>query len=353
VNRNKPHNSAFLSAFSRRQVIISALKTSALAPFSGLFMSTKVFASGGDNPELKFHSDVYVWFPDGKVKNLTPMPGIYYQSCINLDGTHVLFSGNSSGSPRIWQADIQTGKITSLTSDDHAARHAVYSWLGDRIMFSSDQLSGQPPEQIKDMDSSGLPPEGHTVNLFSMDRDGKNVQQVTFGPFQDQRPCFSPDGKTAVFISNRTGTPFTLWSVALDGRSEPSLLAEIKSNEINYVGHPAMRKDIIYRPWYSTDGTKIFVFAHVNGRHQICSVPADGGEITPLANDDIGMSHGPFSDPDGKNLLMHSTRDGTWGIWELPLNGGEPRRLDPPGFETAGHATRSRNGIMAFDVVGR
>ena len=68
-----------------------------------------------------------------------------------------------------------------------------------------------------------------------------------------------------------------------------------------------------------------------------------------MENDDMGNSHGPFADPSKDVLLMHSTRGGKFEIWELPLDGTKPVKLQPPGFEEALHATRSENGIIAFD----
>jgi hypothetical protein len=73
-----------------------------------------------------------------------------------------------------------------------------------------------------------------------------------------------------------------------------------------------------------------------------------------LANDDAGTSHGPFVDYNNDTLLMHSTRNGEVGIWELPLDGSEPRQIILPELEEmVAHATRSKNGIIAFDVCRR
>ncbi|MCB1320834.1 MAG: PD40 domain-containing protein, partial [Leptospiraceae bacterium] len=307
-------------------------------------------------PKLNFTSNVYVCFPDGRVKNLTPMSGIFYQSCINLDGTHVVFSGNSAGVLKVWRTDVETGETIALTNDGYAARHPVFSSAGDEIAYSADQFSGQEPEKIEQLTKSGLPPEEHIDHIFVMDTNGRNKRQITHGLYQDQRPCFSPDGKTIAFISNRGASFFGLWSVPSDGSDEPKLIAEIRGAD-SYtapISAPAKTnelRNIIYRPWYSVDGKTIYVFSDIAGRHQICSILATGGVITPLANDDAGRSHGPYADPNGKTLLMHSTRDGDYTIWELPLGGGSPRRLQPPGIDGATHATRSRSGIIAFDVV--
>jgi len=291
-------------------------------------------------PKRRFSKDVFAWFPDGRVRKLSPGGGLYCQPCVHPAGTHVVFWGNSSGCPRIWQADLKMGKTIALTGTETGARHPVYSWDGTKIVYASDRASRGPHEQIKNIGKGFLPPKNIELNLFVMDADGKNVRQITTGSHQDQRPCFSPDGKQIVFVSNRLAKdrkfPFRLWTVSADGKTAPRLL---------------QKQGWGYRPWYAADGKSIFFFTGIRGRHRICTISADRGKVTPLAADDRGHSHGPFADPNGKFLLMHSTRGGKWGIWEVPLDGGRPRRLSPPGLRRAGHATRAKNGVIAIDGV--
>jgi hypothetical protein len=55
------------------------------------------------------------------------------------------------------------------------------------------------------------------TDVYAWYPDGKNVRQVTKGPFQDERPCFNPDGKEIAFVSNRLGKKNGLWRVSVDG----------------------------------------------------------------------------------------------------------------------------------------
>ncbi|HEY1740416.1 MAG TPA: hypothetical protein VGI86_17010, partial [Acidimicrobiia bacterium] len=73
----------------------------------------------------------------------------------------------------------------------------------------------------------------------------------------------------------------------------------------------------------------------------------------PLENDDRGNTHGPAMDPRGDRLIVHSDRDGRWGLYELPLDGSPMRPLWPPGHEhdVCAHGTRGRNGVLTFDRV--
>lgn len=97
---------------------------------------------------------------------------------------------------------------------------------------------------------------------------------------------------------------------------------------------------------------KKYFFADVNGRHTLCKMPSTGGNWEPLADDTVGSSrHGPYADPDGRHLWYHCYFDGLGCVYKLPLDGDDPVRFIPRGFEDAqiAHATRARNGCIAFD----
>jgi TolB protein len=282
-----------------------------------------------------FFSNVYIQFPNGDLKNISPSKeGIYYQADINRDGTQVVFFGNDTGSPRVWRYDFSKESPVPITPKEVNARHPVFSYDGKHIAFSADFGIDQERERMEFMHRSGKPPKNLTFNIFTMDTEGGNRKQITFGQYQDQRPAFSPDGKKLAFISNRSGEN-RIWIVSSDGSSKP--------RPLQMSGHG-------YRPRFSLDGKKIYFFTGTNRRNQICVLDLDSKKIIPLKNDDKGFSHGPFADYNQKVLLMHSNRSGKWQLFELPLNGGPPRSIQPSQFEEALHATRSINGILAFDV---
>jgi TolB protein len=174
------------------------------------------------------------------------------------------------------------------------------------------------------------------VNLFAMNTDGSEVRQITRDSHRDHRPCFSPDGETLVFVSDRAGPP-RLWTVASHGEAEPA---------------PLQKDGWGYRPWFSADGESVYFFTDVEGRHRICRMSIHDGSWEPLVNDDQGRSHGPFFEWSRPQLLIHSTRGGEeHSLWEVPLDGSELRMLRPPGFEGhMAHGTRARNGVITFDV---
>jgi Tol biopolymer transport system component len=283
---------------------------------------------------------IYAWFPDGRVERVSPADGIYYQACIHPEGTDAIFFGASAGSPLLWKAAFAAGELTPLTDADAGARHPVYAWDGQAIAFASDRLSAGAHERIEDFIASTRRVAGDvTFNIFVADADGNQTRQITFGAYQDHRPSFSPDGQTVVFASNRDGA-IRIWRAPADGSESPRQI---------------LTEGWGYRPWYSVDGQTIFFYSDMRsdepGQDRICQMPAGGGPVRRLPNDDRGITHGAFADPAGECLLVHSTRSGEWGIWELPLDGSPMRQLQPPGYRVVSHATRSRNGVITFDTT--
>lgn len=280
--------------------------------------------------------DIFVWVPNEQVRRLSPGDGFYYHSCISPDGRTVLYGGNTSGPPRIWSVNVDGTGRTALTPEGSGARHPTFSWDGTQVAFTSDRYSGHPSQTVDQIDGSGMPTHGH---IFVSHPDGSALIQLTHGDYADQRPSFSPDGSAIVYVSNIDGH-MTLWTVRSDGSSEPE---------------PLPYRGQAFRPWFSADGQWIYFIGVGSGyfsgdRHQIHRVRVDGDRAESLTNDDRGRSHGPFVDPNGEVLLMHSTRDSdAHHIWEVPLDGSLPRMLNIPGYDHAAHATRSQNGVLAFD----
>jgi TolB protein len=299
-------------------------------------LATHTVRGADPSEELQFRADVYAWFPSGRVARVSPGDGIYYQACVHPAGTHVVYSGGRSGTPRILQTNLKTGNTSALTPKDVSARHPVYSPDGSQIAFAADFDHKQPRERLRDMNIGGEPSEEYKLNIYASDQKGDNLTRVTSGEWFDRRPAWGPDGKWIAFVSNREGKTYELWKVQSNGKSAPASI---------------LKEGIGYRPWFSLDGKTIYFFSIIRDRHQICSVLSSGGIAKPMPNDDQGDSRGPFADPLGNRLLMHSDRGGDWQIYELPLDGEPPVQLRPPGITEARHATRARNGMLTFDVI--
>ena len=72
---------------------------------------------------------------------------------------------------------------------------------------------------------------------------------------------------------------------------------------------------------------------------------AHDSSLTPLANDDLGRTHGDV-------VIVHSTRgNDDHSLYEFPLDGGPMRKIEIDGVDHPMHGTRSRKGVLTFDVL--
>ena len=83
--------------------------------------------------------------------------------------------------------DVDGSNLTQGTNLGGASFGPFFHPDGDRIIFSSNWHN----------------PEGRNFDLFMVNIDGTEVEQITFNETFDGFPMFSPDGSQLVFASNR------------------------------------------------------------------------------------------------------------------------------------------------------
>lgn len=277
--------------------------------------------------------DVYVSRSDGSIDRLSPGDGAFMQAHIASNGARAVFWGERSGPPRIWLADTATGEVSPIGPP--GARHPVWHPDG-RIVFSLEPAASETVEQIFAATATGVPATDARLQICVMRDDGSDVIALTDGAAQDQRPVVDPDARRIAFVSNRGG-PIAIW------------ILDLYENAAESTGVAG------YRPWWSLDGTTIFhiAFPVPGKRHQIHALRVGEAASVAFDADDSGITHGPYADPFGDRLLVHSDRSGRWQIYELPLDGSAMRSCTPPAFTDipCAHATRTLDGTMTFDAL--
>jgi dipeptidyl aminopeptidase/acylaminoacyl peptidase len=97
-----------------------------------------------------------------------------------------------------------------------------------------------------------LSPDGKTLvftmlgHLFNLPANGGTAEQLTFGPYYDNDPVFSPDGSQVAFASDRDGSEGNIFVLTLQGRHFVQLTRDERAG----------------RPTWSPDGKSIIYLGY-------------------------------------------------------------------------------------------
>ena len=224
----------------------------------------------------------------------------------------IAFISDRDGNYEIYVMDNDGNNQRRLTNNPNFDISPSWSPDGKRIVFMSDR-DGH-------VHVNGWP----TFEIYVMDDDGGNPQNLTNDPSNDASPSWSPDGKRIAFTSDRDKDELNtdVYVMDDDGGNRQNL-----TNDLNDDRHPS----------WSPDGKRI-VFSsdrdgHFIGEDGITSeiylMDADGGNqqrLTENRNND----HSPVWSPDGKRIAFASDRKGDGENYEIYLmddDGGNKRRL--------------------------
>jgi TolB protein len=114
-------------------------------------------------------------------------------------------------------------------------------------------------------------------------------------PVQDEFPAWSPDGKSVVFSSDRTGQ-HNLWRLDANGVKR---LTDFKGTDTS--------------PAFSPDGTKIVFCRYMSPHPRLCIMNADGSNVVVLSKDAKLSSLDPAWSPDGKQIAFASWKENSKG----------------------------------------
>jgi TolB protein len=280
------------------------------------------------------------------------------------DGKNIIFQAEEkdSGNPfyQIFTQDLQSGRVRRVSPGAGKTTCSYFSPDGKKIIFASSHLDPKAKDQYAEeyrqrdedrksgrrrrykwdfdphldifeanpdgsglrrlTDASGYDAEGsyspdgkhivfcsnrggeENLELYIMDRDGKNVRQLTHAPgCYNGGPFFSPDGKRVIFRSDRKKKDhLQLYVINADGSGERAL-----TDDLNWVQ---------WGPYWYKD-SKHIVYAGANH-----NVPGRPNYDLYWMNIDTGkkvrLTFAPGADvlpvfsPDGKRLMWTSTRDG-------------------------------------------
>jgi Tol biopolymer transport system component len=160
--------------------------------------------------------------------------------------------------------------------------------------------------------ASSANPEIYMANV-----DGSDLTRLTVKAGVDNEPSLSHDGRTVVFVSNRSGT-FRIWTMNADGSNAAPLntgsSADIPESSPRF--NPADDQILFGSPRTNTT--------------QIWTVPAAGGEATQVTHEANGAFSGSWS-PDGDFVFyvdgvnrakIHRIATSSGSVVDYVTNGG-------------------------------
>lgn len=151
---------------------------------------------------------------------------------------------------------------------------------------------------------------------------------------RDLHPSFSVQADQVLFTSNRSGA-YQIWVANRDG-SEARQLTQVAE------GWPLA-------PSWSPD-LRRFAFNIQNGERYALAVGSlDAGPVRHVETPGLN-ARGPRWSPDGKYLYFYARRDGPFGIYRVPADGGA---VEPVNTDVASFPVFSPDGASMFCMQGR
>jgi Tol biopolymer transport system component len=182
--------------------------------------------------------------------------------------------------------------------------------MGNRLLIGSSRFDQQP----------AISPDGTRIafettrsgfsEVWVSLRDGSNAVPLTHFQAFAGSPRWSPDGTFIVFDGSRDDrTDADIYVVPSNG-GEPRRVTKDPAAD--------------FMPSWATDGQSIYFCSTRTGHEEIWNIPVSGGEAKRIT------THGGFESvpsPDGQWLYYSRTNTPVSSIWRIPAKGGEAVKI--------------------------
>ncbi len=206
--------------------------------------------------------------------------------------------------------------------------------------------------------------------IYVMDADGGNQENLSNHPVDDMEPDWSPDGTKIAFISNRNNRVYQIYVMDADGTNQIRLtdgpwekrepdwspdgtkIAFTIGDGIPHIdvmdadGNNRVRfEDEASEPSWSPDGGKIAFVSWKNNNHEIVVKGADGKGLERVTH-----GHSPSFSPDSSRIAFYEGHEGFRHVHVIDTDGKNRKRLTH-NLGHHSHPTWSRDGGTIAYVV--
>ena len=287
----------------------------------------------------------------GKHTNLTNRPGEDLDPALSADGKTVYMlsepsNGDGHPKPDGWKTSINVysfslsnpSELKQVTTfDTHPVR--FLSIAGNTLCYTWDgeiytQKIGAQPEKVRIdliLDEVNVPdirtssngsrgaevsPDGKQIafilhgDVFVSSTEYGTTRRITTTPAAESQVSFSPDGRSVIYASDRSGC-FQLYKSTIVRKEDPDFANATLIEESEVFPAPGVDR---FSPKYSADGKKL---AFIEGRKRLMVADLESGAMTQVTD---GSQWFSFSDP----FSYDWSKDGKWFTLEFVPNGHEP-----------------------------
>lgn len=263
--------------------------------------------------------------PEGsppRVFPLTSSGGNEYDPAISPDGRQVAFAWVREGEETedIYVRQLESETPLRLTDHPGRDRHPEWSPDGQRIAFVRE--------------------EADECNIFLIASIGGTERKLaSCGSSRYPAVSWSPDGN---------------WLALARKESRPDVplrleLVSVRTLDRRELTVPPDTCWGDHTPAFSPDGQRVaFIRSLVPGIEDLHIVSADGGEPHRVTHDNRDITGLEWSS-DGRSVVFSSNRAGTYSLWKVRTDGGEPEWITGGGMKLKDPSVAQRGDRMAFE----